>query len=91
MRLSLVGFNLVALASLVVPALLIFRSAGPAMGPWGEAYLAAFVLGAVCLLFAMARLSGKRIDPAGALPLLGLGLALTGVPIAMLVSISLNH
>lgn len=91
MRLTLLGFNLVALTSLVVPALLMFRSAGSAIGPYSEAYMAAFVLGAVCLLFAMTRLSGKKIDAAGALPLLALGSALVGIPLVMLVNISLNR
>jgi hypothetical protein len=91
MRLSLLGFNLVAVAALVTPALLIFDAAGPAMGPWGQAYLAAFVIGAVLLLAAMARLSGKRADPAGAAPLLVMGLALIAVPVAMLVTVSLNR
>jgi hypothetical protein len=91
MRLSLLGFNLLAFGALVVPALLLFDSASAEVGPWAKALLAAFVAGAACLVAAMARLSGKRVDAPGGMGLLFVGAGLLAGPIVVLVSVSLSR
>ena len=91
MRLSLLSLNLLALVALVIPAYLIFSATSASMGPWAEACLGAFVLGALCLFGAMAGLSGKRTNARAAIPLIALGATLVALPLMFLVSAALAH
>ena len=73
MRLSLLGLNAVAISVLIVPAYLIYDATSAALRPWNEICLGAFALGALCIVGAMAGLSGKRAKPTTAIPLIALG------------------
>jgi hypothetical protein len=86
MRLSMVGFNMVALGALVVPALLIYGSVQPGGGTdatWRLAYLGSLGLGVLFLLGAMAKLTGRKTDARAAVTLMLLGLGLVAVPLLL--------
>jgi hypothetical protein len=85
MRLSLLGLNVVALSVLVVPAYLIYDATSASLKPWNEICLGAFGLGALCIVGAMAGLSGKRAKPSSAIPLIALGACLIAVPLTLLL------
>jgi hypothetical protein len=88
MRVSLVGLNLLALAALTVPAILIYISSTQSLADddvGRTAYPAAMALGAFCLFGAMTRLSRKRANPGAAIPLMLVGSGLFAVPIVMLL------
>ncbi len=90
MRLSLLSLNILALGALVVPAYLIFSATQSSLGPWAEACLGAFVLGALCLFGAMAGLSGKKTNTGAAIPLIALGGALVALPLFLVVGAALS-
>ena len=85
MRLSLVGFNAVALGALVVPALLIYGSTSGTGSDqvWRLAYLGSLALGVLFLLGAMAKLTSRKADAGGAITFMLLGLALVAVPLVL--------
>lgn len=85
MRLSLVGFNAVALGALVVPALLIYGSTSGSGSDqvWRMAYLGSLGLGVMFLLGAMAKLTAKKSDAGSAITLMLLGLGLVAVPLVL--------
>lgn len=90
MRLSLFSLNILALGALVVPAFLIFNATSSTLGPWAEACLGAFVVGALCLFAAMAGLSGKKTNANAAIPLIALGGALVALPLFLVVGAALS-
>jgi hypothetical protein len=85
MRLSILSLNVVALGILIVPAYLIYDATSASLRPWNEICLGAFALGALCIAGAMAGLGGKRVKPATAIPLVGLGACLIAAPLVLLV------
>ncbi len=88
MRLTLLGFNVIALGALTAPAFLIFQSvskAGAMSDQVRFAYLAALAVGAVCLFAAMSRLSAKRAEPAQAISLMLLGGSLFAAPLVIML------
>jgi hypothetical protein len=91
MRFSLLGLNALALAALIVPAFLIYNATASSMGPWAGVCLGAFGLGALSLFGAMTRLSGKRTNARGAIPLIALGAALVSVPLVMVLGMALHR
>jgi hypothetical protein len=86
MRLSLLSLNLLALGTLIVPAYLIYDSTSTSLGPWKAVCVGAFGLGALCLMGAMAALSGKRTNTASAIPLIALGAGLIALPLTLVLS-----
>jgi len=79
MRLTLFGFNVLALTMLVAPAYLIFSSM-PGSGMSPTAFVAVFGLGSLACLAAMARLSRKGgADPTRGVTLLSFGVVLLTV------------
>jgi len=90
MRLTLFGFNVLALALLVAPAFLIFNSMHGA-GMSLTAFLAVFGLGSLACLAAMARLSRKGgADPTRGVTLLSFGVVLLTVGFSWLFFASLG-
>jgi hypothetical protein len=87
MRLSLMGFNAVAMGALVVPALLIYGSMSSSSGSdqlLRMAYLVSLGLGVLFLLGAMAKLTSRKAGDAGAaITLMLLGLGLVAVPLVL--------
>lgn len=89
MRLTLFGFNVLALAMLVAPAFLIFNSLHGAGLSWGG-FLGVFGLGSAACLAAVALLSRRR--PANrerTVMLLTLGVVLLAVGFGWLFMVSL--
>lgn len=91
MRIPLFELNLAALVTLVVPGLLFLDSLAPALGSLASIYLAAIVLGALCLVAVLILLGRKRTDPSQALGLMLLGVALVGAPVAMMFLATLRR
>ena len=91
MRLSLLGLNAVAISVLIVPAYLIYDATSASLRPWNQICLGAFALGALCIVGAMAGLSGKRAKPSSAIPLIALGACLIAVPLVLLVGAAMNR
>jgi hypothetical protein len=91
MRIPLFGLNLIALVTLVVPGLLLLDVVSPALGALSAVYLGAIVLGALCLIAVLVLLGRNRADPANALGLSLVGMALVAAPTAMIYLASLNH
>ena len=90
MRLTLFGFNALALAMLVAPAFLIFNSMHGA-GASLPAFVAVFGFGSIATLTAMGMLSRKGIDPTRGILLLSLGLVLLTVGFGWLFFASLGQ
>lgn len=90
MRSPLFGLNLLALVTLVVPGLLLLDLVAPALGTLAAVYLAAIVLGAMCLLAVCVLLGRNRTDPANALGLSLVGIALVAAPTALIYLASLK-
>jgi hypothetical protein len=91
MRLSLLGLNAVAISVLIVPAYLIYDATSAALKPWNQICLGAFALGALCIVGAMAAMSGQRAKPATAIPLIALGAGLIAAPLVLLVGAAMNR
>ncbi len=91
MRVPLLGLNVLALVTLVVPALLLLDVVAPSLGGLAAVYLGAIVLGALCLLAVTILLGRNRTDPANALGLSIVGIALVAAPTAMIYLASLRH
>lgn len=91
MRLSLLWLNVAALGALIVPAYLIYDATSASLRPWNEICLGAFALGALCIMGAMAGLSGKRANAATAIPLIALGAGLIAAPLALVVGTVMNR
>ena len=91
MRLSLLGLNAVAISVLIVPAYLIYDATSATLRPWNEICLGAFALGALCIVGAMAGLSGRRVNTATAVPLIALGTCLIAAPLVLLVGAVMNR
>ena len=90
MRLTLFGFNALALALLVVPAFLIFASMRGA-GMNLPAFIGVFGLGSAATLAGMAKLAAQRgADPTRGVLLLSLGLVLLTVGFGWLFFASLG-
>lgn len=89
MRVSLFGFNVLALGVLAAPSLLICQSALSAV-PAGAVerlvYPASLCAGMACLLLAMMRLTGRRYDPPSAVPLMLIGAVLFAGPLTLLLT-----
>jgi hypothetical protein len=85
MRLSLLSLNLLALGALIAPAYLIFDATSSSLGPWAEACMGAFALGALCILGAMAGLSGRKTNATAAVPLIAVGGILIAVPLMLVL------
>jgi hypothetical protein len=91
MRLTLFGFNALALAMLVAPAFLIFTSMRGA-GMNLPAFVGVFGLGSAATLAGMAKLSAKGgADPTRGVLLLSLGLVLLTVGFGWLFFASLGQ
>ncbi|HYE42569.1 MAG TPA: hypothetical protein VEA15_04170 [Caulobacteraceae bacterium] len=92
MRLTLFGFNVLALAMLVVPAFLIFNAThGLSDQSWGG-FLGLFGFGSLACLTAMAFLSRRNPArvPQRALLLLSFGLVMLAVGFSWLFMVSLS-
>lgn len=90
MRLTLFGFNVLALATLVVPAFLIFSSMRGA-GMSAAGFVGVFGFGSLACLAAMALLSRRgEIDPGRGVSLLTFGVVLLTVGFGWLFLSSLG-
>lgn len=92
MRLALFGFNVVALAFLVVPAFLIFNALQGSAGLSLAGFAGVFGLGSAATLGAMAMLSRRGgFDPRRGVTLLTVGVVLLAVGFSWLFLASLSQ
>lgn len=86
MRWSLLGLNVLAIAGIATPAVMIFASSGPTLAKspvWAGIAIASLLVGLASLFASMMKLSAGRTQLAFGLMVAGLGLV--GLPVFALV------